>query len=98
MRLQNCELKAPKRAKNQQNRVDETRDSFKIAGFVGHYAGNLENTGTILQSPHIIKLLGRYPFSQIKAFLRKTSARTKEALDDAIAQAIDIVTPFNARN
>ena len=37
-------------------------------------------------------------FSQIKAFLRKAAARTKENLQDAIAKAIDCVTPFNARN
>jgi len=36
--------------------------------------------------------------AQIKAFLKKTAARTKTELDAAIAQAIDLVTPQNARN
>lgn len=36
--------------------------------------------------------------AQIKAFLKKTAARTKADLDAAIAQAIDLVTPQNARN
>jgi len=36
--------------------------------------------------------------AQIKAFLKKTAARTKAELDAAIAQAIDLVTPQNARN
>ena len=36
--------------------------------------------------------------SQIKAFLKKTAARTKEDLHAAIAKAIDLVTPQNARN
>ena len=36
--------------------------------------------------------------SQIKAHLKKTAARTKEALDAAIAKAIDTVTPQNAIN
>ena len=36
--------------------------------------------------------------AQIKAFLKKTAARTKADLDDAIAQAIDLVTPQNAKN
>ncbi len=37
-------------------------------------------------------------FSQIKAHLKKAAARTKEALDAAIAKAIDTVTPQNAVN
>lgn len=37
-------------------------------------------------------------FSQIKAFLKKTAARTKENLDKAIADAIDVVSPQNAIN
>ena len=36
--------------------------------------------------------------AQIKAFLKKTAARTKAELDDAIARAVDLVTPHNARN
>ena len=36
--------------------------------------------------------------NQIKAFLKKTAARTKDELDAAIATAIDIVTPQNAGN
>ena len=36
--------------------------------------------------------------AQIKAFLKKTAARTKAELDAAIAKAIDLVTPQNARN
>lgn len=36
--------------------------------------------------------------NQIKTFLKKTAARTKEELDDAIAAAIDIGTPQNAQN
>ena len=36
--------------------------------------------------------------AQIKAFLKKTAARTKEALQEAIATAVDLVTPENARN
>jgi transposase len=36
--------------------------------------------------------------AQIKAFLKKTAARTKPELDAAIAKAIEIVTPQNARN
>jgi transposase len=36
--------------------------------------------------------------NQIKAHLKKIAARTKEALDSAIATAIDIVTPTNAAN
>lgn len=36
--------------------------------------------------------------AQIKAFLKKTAARTKPELDAAIAKAIDLVTPQNARN
>lgn len=35
-------------------------------------------------------------FSKIKARLRQVAARTKEALEDAIAQAIDTVTPDDA--
>lgn len=37
-------------------------------------------------------------FSQIKAFLKKIAARTKEKLDHAIADAIDIVSPQHAIN
>lgn len=37
-------------------------------------------------------------FSQIKAFLKKTAARTKEKLDAAIAAAIDVVSSQNAIN
>ena len=33
-----------------------------------------------------------------KAFLKKTAARTKEKLDAAIANAIDVVSPQNAIN
>ena len=36
--------------------------------------------------------------AQIKAFLKKTAARTKDELDTAIAKAIDIATPQNAKN
>ncbi len=36
--------------------------------------------------------------NQIKAFLKKTAARTKEELHEAIAKAIDLVTPQNAKN
>ena len=36
--------------------------------------------------------------NQIKAFLKKTAARTKEDSHAAIAIAIDLVTPQNARN
>ena len=36
--------------------------------------------------------------NQIKAFLKKTAARTKEDLHTAIAKAVDLVTPQNARN
>ena len=36
--------------------------------------------------------------NQIKAFLKKTAARTKEDLHAAIAKAIDLVTPQNAKN
>jgi transposase len=36
--------------------------------------------------------------SQIKAFLKKTAARTKEKLDAAIAATIDVVSPENAIN
>jgi transposase len=37
-------------------------------------------------------------FSQIKAHLKKTAARTKENLEQAIADAIDTVSPQNAIN
>lgn len=37
-------------------------------------------------------------FSQIKAHLKKAAARTKDALDQAIADAIDVVKPQHARN
>ena len=36
--------------------------------------------------------------NQIKAYLKKTAARTREDLHDAIAAAIDLVTPQNAKN
>jgi transposase len=36
-------------------------------------------------------------FAKIKAILRRAGARTKEALEDAITQAIDAVTPRDAR-
>lgn len=36
--------------------------------------------------------------NQIKAYLKKTAARTKEALDDAIAKAIQLVSTKNAAN
>ena len=36
--------------------------------------------------------------AQMKSFLKKTAVRTKAELDTAIAKAIDIVTPHNARN
>lgn len=36
--------------------------------------------------------------NQIKAFLKKTAARTREDLRAAIAKAVDIVTPANAQN
>ena len=35
---------------------------------------------------------------KIKAYLKKTAARTREDLHDAIAAAIDLVTPQNAKN
>jgi transposase len=37
-------------------------------------------------------------FSQIKAYLKKAAARTKEKLDQAIVRAIDIVSEQNAIN
>ena len=37
-------------------------------------------------------------FSQIKAHLRKAAARTKEALDQALKEAIEIVRPEQAWN
>jgi transposase len=37
-------------------------------------------------------------FSQIKAHLKKAAARTKENLEQAIAAAIDTVSPHNATN
>lgn len=37
-------------------------------------------------------------FSQIKAFLKATAARTKDGLDAAIAKAIDLVTATQAQN
>ena len=37
-------------------------------------------------------------FSQIKAYLKKAAARTKQTLDAEIAKAIDTVTPKNAVN
>ena len=37
-------------------------------------------------------------FSQIKAYLKKVAARTKEKLDQAIAKASEIVSPQNALN
>lgn len=37
-------------------------------------------------------------FSKFKAFLKKTAARTKEDLWDAIAQAIDTFTPQECKN
>jgi transposase len=36
--------------------------------------------------------------AQIKASLKKAAARTKQDLDAAIAKAIDLVTPQNAKN
>lgn len=36
--------------------------------------------------------------SQIKSILKKIAARTKDALDRAIAEAIDAVTPQQAEN
>lgn len=36
--------------------------------------------------------------NQIKADLKRAAARTKKQLDEAIAKAIDLVTPENARN
>lgn len=36
--------------------------------------------------------------NQIKAYLKSTAARTKETLDQAIAKAIELVTPKNAAN
>jgi len=36
-------------------------------------------------------------FSKIKEFLRKVGARTQEALDKAISQAVDIITNSDAR-
>jgi transposase len=37
-------------------------------------------------------------FSKVKAFLRFAAARTKDALWDAIAFALDAVTPDDCRN
>jgi transposase len=37
-------------------------------------------------------------FAQIKSHLKKVKARTKPALDDAIADAIDLVSPLHAQN
>ena len=37
-------------------------------------------------------------FSQIKAYLKKVAARTKEKLDQAIAKAIETVSKQNAIN
>lgn len=37
-------------------------------------------------------------FSQIKAYIRRVGARTREALEEAIAQAIELVTPTDAHN
>jgi transposase len=36
-------------------------------------------------------------FSKIKAYIRRVGARTREALEAAIATAIDLVTPADAR-
>lgn len=71
-RLESCDLEAPKRAKFSKNGMDDTRGPFKIAGFVGHDAGNLENTGKILQSSHNIKLLGKYPFRVLPVTLKNS--------------------------
>ena len=37
-------------------------------------------------------------FSQIKAYIRRVGARTREVLEAAIAQALDLVTPTDAQN
>jgi hypothetical protein len=37
-------------------------------------------------------------FSKFKAFLKKTAARTKDDLWDAIAQAIETFTPTECQN
>lgn len=37
-------------------------------------------------------------FSKIKAYLRRVGARTQEALQAAISEAIDLVTPADAQN
>jgi transposase len=39
-----------------------------------------------------------HAFAKIKALLRRAGARTKEALEEAIAHAIDAVTPRDARH
>ncbi len=36
------------------------------------------------------------PFSKLKAFLRRVGARTHEALQEAVAQAVETVTPQDA--
>ncbi len=37
-------------------------------------------------------------FAKLKAFLRRVGARTQEALDAAIRQAVDLITPTEAHN
>jgi transposase len=37
-------------------------------------------------------------FARLKAFLRRVGARTQEALDAAIRQAVDLITPTEAHN
>ena len=36
-------------------------------------------------------------FAKLKAFLRQIAARTQEALDDALRQAVDLISPMEAR-
>ena len=37
-------------------------------------------------------------FAKLKAFLRQIAARTQEALDEALRQAVDLITPTEARH
>ncbi len=77
--------------------VMDNLPAHKVAGV----RSSIENAGAKLMylppySPDFNPI--ETAFSQIKAFLKKTAARTKQKLDAAIAAAIDVVSPQNAVN
>ncbi len=58
-------------------------------------AGRLAQVGRRVAQPHLSPI--EEAFSKLKNLLRRAAARTREALEQAIAMALDQITPQDAQ-